>query len=535
MGCVTSTGGRSPGADGGESTGGRGGTTGTGAGATSSGGFAEHVDADSTGAGGSSSTDGTDGATDGGLVDASGSEETVDTGSVVDLEVGAPDAPVILGDDFVSDVKITVHPQTSTILVVTWTQLVPADTAALEFSFPGSVAMASRPQPGTLGPHRDVVLGVPEKTVVSVRVASALSGMVYESTEYQGTTGALPSGLPKPQVFTYEPSLASPEPFLLGAVDGSPGGCGDVFSCYYLGPYWIYIMDRQGRIVWYWADVSDNASSAYPRVARDGGYIVIDKGRGGNTGVVKMTLDRQYYQFVAIQDLDDAIDVTSDGSVLYDTNGDLFELTKQGTTRNIWSCAKYFGPSFECYSNTVNWVAADDSVLLSFPEPCVVVQVSRKSGALVGVYGNVGGSYAFSPSPWRLEFPHSPTITPDGTLLVSAHLPGYPVGSPADANHHAFEEFSIDRAARMLTQKWLYGDGPEWAEAKGFAVRLSNGNTLANYGTGGVIREITPDKKTVFGVKFPAQDPNSNPYFGRMLGNTVYVDDLYALNGGPVQ
>jgi hypothetical protein len=516
------------GSDGGvDSTGGRGGsgTGGTdGGGAESSGGFGGQVDASIAEAGG-----GVGGALDSSGVDLS-AVGVVDAG----VDAGEPDAPMLRGDDFVTDVKLTVHPQTSTILQVTWTQLQPSDTTWLEFSFADSAVMASRPQPGALGAHRDVVLGVPEKTVVAVRIVNRLSGATYKSAEYQGTTGALPSSFPRPQLLAYEPSLASPERFMLGAVDGSPGGCGDVFSCYYLGPFWIYIMDRQGRIVWYWADMSDNASSAYPRVARDGAYIVIDRGRGGKTGVVKMTLDRQYYQFTAIQDLDDALDVTSDGSVLYDTNGELFELTKQGTTRSIWSCAKYFGPSFACYSNTVNWVAADDSVLLSFPAPCVVVQVSRKNGTVLGLYGNVGGSYAFSPSPWRLEFPHSPTLTPDGTLLVSAHLPGYPDGTAAGPNHHAFEEFSIDRTARKLTQKWIYSDGPEWAAAKGFAIRLANGNTLVNYGTGGVIRELTPDQQTVFDVRFPAQDPNANPYFGRMVGNTVYVDDLYALNGGPV-
>jgi hypothetical protein len=265
-------------------------------------------------------------------------------------------------------------------------------------------------------------------------------------------------------------------------------------------------------------------------VARDGEYIVIDKGRGGKTGVVRMTLDRQYYQFTAIANLDDAIDVTTDGSVLYDAMGELRELTRAGTTRKIWSCATQFGSNFECYSNTVNWNPADDTVLLSFPGPCVVVQINRQTGAMVGQYGNTSGSYAFSPSPWKLQFPHSPTITPDGTLIVSTHLPDYPDGTPAAANHHAFEEFTIDRTAKKLTQKWIYTEGPEWANAKGFVMRLANGNTLANYGTGGVIREITPDKKTVFHVKFPGGA--SNVYNNKMVGNNVYVDDLYALNGG---
>jgi hypothetical protein len=446
---------------------------------------------------------------------------------------GAGGTTAVAGDDFVSNVKVAVHPNTNTILVVTWTQLKAADKTLLEFSFSGSSVMTSRAQAGATGSHRDVVLGVPEKTAVTVRIVNKLGSVDYKTKDYQGTTGAVPSGFPQSQVLAYDATLASPERWMLGAVEASPvekstDDCSDLWSCYYMGPFWIYIMDRQGRIVWYWADPSDNASSAYPRVARDGEYIVIDKGRVGKTGVVKMTLDRQYYEFVSIADLDDAMDVTTDGSVLYDTQGELRELKKDGTTRTIWN-----GSNIENYSNTVNWNPADDTVLLSFPDAGVVVQINRQTGAVVGQYGNASGSYAFSPSPWKFQFPHSPTITPQGTLIVSTHLPDYPDGTAPGPNHHAFEEFTIDRTNKKLTQKWVYSDGPEWANAKGFVMRLANGNTLANYGTGGVIREITPDKKTVFHVKFPGGA--SNVYNNKMVGNNVYVDDLYALNGGGPQ
>jgi hypothetical protein len=104
-----------------------------------------------------------------------------------------------------------------------------------------------------------------------------------------------------------------------------------------------------------------------------------------------MTLDRQYYQMVAIDGVDDAIDVTADGSILYDTSGDLHERTKDGKDRLIRSCSKTIPGGTEmmaCYSNTVNWVPADDTVLLSFPYIDTVAQVDRKTGTLVGQYGN---------------------------------------------------------------------------------------------------------------------------------------------------
>ncbi|HEY5453721.1 MAG TPA: hypothetical protein VIQ54_33440, partial [Polyangia bacterium] len=58
-----------------------------------------------------------------------------------------------------------------------------------------------------------------------------------------------------------------------------------------------------------------------------------------------------------------------------------------------------------------------------------------------------------------------------------------------------------------------------------------NGNILVNYGTGGVILELTPDKKIAFQVKFDNTTP-TNDFFNRMVGHQILINDLYALNGG---
>ena len=261
-------------------------------------------------------------------------------------------------------------------------------------------------------------------------------------------------------------------------------------------------MDRQGRIVWYYSDTTSNAATSFPRVARDGEYIWIDKARTGTRSVHKTTLDRTTYtQTVAVSGLSDAIDVTTDGGLLYEVNGDLRELTKAGTIRNIWSCRTAMGSSFNCYSNTVNWNPTDDTVLMSFPDPNTVVQINRATGTLVATYGDFAGSYTFSPTNWSFEFQHFPNITAAGTLLVSTHLMSFPEGSSAGANQHAFVEFTIDRTAKRLTEKWSY-TGAYWPLSRGMAIRLDNGNTLVNYGTNGIIQEITADKKIVFQVKF---------------------------------
>ena len=96
---------------------------------------------------------------------------------------------------------------------------------------------------------------------------------------------------------------------------------------------------------------------------------------------------------------------------------------------------------------------------------------------------------------------------------------------------HAFMEFDIDRENETLVERWIYNDGPEWPMYKGMAIKLPNDNVLANYGTGGVIREITPEKETAFHVKFDVDE--GDDFFNKMVGHNVLIDDLYALNGGP--
>jgi len=433
------------------------------------------------------------------------------------------------GDAYVSGVTVAVHADTKTILVVTWTQAMAAETTRLEFSFAGSAVMSSRALPGATGAHRDVVLGVPAATAVTLRIVSRQGGVDYKTRDYTGTTGTIPSGMPVPTVTMYDAAAASPDRYMFGSVENSSGGCTNR-NCYFDGLFWVYIMDRQGRIVWYYSDASSNAATGFQRIARDGEYIWIERSRTGMRGVTKMTLDRQYFQKIDSIPIGDAIDVTTDGSLLYENNGDLHERTKAGTDRLIWSCHTAFGASYNCYSNTVNWNPTDDTVLLSFPEPNTVAQINRATGALVATYGDRAGSYTFSPTTWSLEWQHFPNISAAGTLMVSSHLPMFPEGSAAGPMQHAFIEFEIDRTNKRLTEKWSYSAGTEWPLSRGMAIKLPNGNVLGNYGTGGAIREITPDKRTVFHVKFDV--PTGSDYANKMVGHNVLIDDLYKLNGG---
>jgi hypothetical protein len=443
-----------------------------------------------------------------------------------------------VSDAFASNVEISVHDNVNTILVVTWTQSMTAEQTWLEFSFEAGNVMTSRPSSGEAGEHRDVVLGVPGETDVTVRVVSRAGGVDYKSSDYTGRTEAVPSVMPEPTVVSYDASLASPNRWLFGSVEDSPASAQQNRNNYYTGQFWLYIIDRQGRVVWYYNNPGNNASSSFQRIAREGGYIWVDQGRRGDQGVIKMTLDREYFETIEAP-VGDCIDVTENGSLLYDVNGELFERTANGQTRPIWDCETELDLSPNCYSNTVNYNPLLDSVLMSFPEPGAVVEIDRESGDMIGYYGNQPDAWDFAapltspPAAWRFGIQHFPNITAAGTLLVSSHLPPHDTFSaPPSPNEHSFVEFSVDRTGEILTELWRYTEGPEWPHAKGMAIRLEGGNTLANYGTGGVIREITPDKQTAFHVKWDLPDDGSD-FYNKMVGHNELIDDLYALNAGP--
>src|SRR6185503_17038574 len=112
----------------------------------------------------------------------------------------------------------------NTILVVTWDQVTPSAETWLEFTFESGNVMTSRRVAGAVGAHRDVVLGAPTCTAVTVRIMNTADGATHATSDYVGITKWLPAGLPVPQVLDYDPDLASPDRWLFGAVEDSAGG-----------------------------------------------------------------------------------------------------------------------------------------------------------------------------------------------------------------------------------------------------------------------------------------------------------------------
>lgn len=458
-----------------------------------------------------------------------------DTGTDADIEMDCSAVSDVSVDILESDITLegqTVTKTVQTVLVVSWNQVTSADSVKLRFTFENDEWFESSSETGDVGAHKIPVLGVPEQTEVTIQIVSETQGDV-SACETSGTTGSLPSSMPRATVNEYDSNLASSYRWMLGGVENTP----DAWSAY-SGPFTLYIIDRQGRIVWYYLDQAWNPAMAYPRIAPDGSHIAVERSiRAGTnqSSIFRAVLDFSQFKEYESPSLNDSMDFTDDGTFVYNSEEWVIELLEDGTERNIWSCSDWasengagYGMS-TCYANSVVFYSANNSIIVSYPYINTVVEIGRESGELLAQWGDVSGSWTFDPTSTGLDFVHGANITQDGTLLVSSHTPGS--GETSSRVPHYFLEFSLDRENKIAEEIWRYGEGlQDWPRWKGEAFPVSNGNRLINYGCEGVIRELTQNLEIAWEVKWDADF--SDDLINKMVGHNILIDDLYALNKG---
>ncbi len=419
-----------------------------------------------------------------------------------------------------SDITVTEHPTVSTLLAVHWQQDVEA-AAWLEYSIDGQWR-SSPARSLAAGAQSEWILGAPSLADVTWRVVAERDGEQTISDARTTQTGALPDALPEPELATWVPESTSEAGWVLASLDVDGGSA-------YSGPFWLVIADRQGRIVWY-LDL-EYQQSMFPRVAADGSHIAFDSyslldATGAGARIRRLSLDGQYAEETATPGLGWCWDELPDGTLLYDQSKGTEALTLQeiapdGTQRMVWDCSAWMAPvdpePDHCYTNTVNWVEETDSILWSTYWGDYVVEVDRLSGQVLWYAGALEGGWEISPEEAGLDLQHYPNYTPDGSLLISTHVPG-------EEGEQRAREYTLDADTQTLTEIWSYGEGAEgYAKYSGEAVRLESGHTLLNYGTGGEIRELDLTGETVWSLQWGE---------GFTLGHSELIGDLYALNTG---
>jgi len=423
-----------------------------------------------------------------------------------------------------ADLTVVVDPDVVTLLDVHWTQQVAADGAWLEFTDAEGEWRSSPVRALAPGEGSEVVIGVPADTDTTVRLVEEVGGSRWQSEDLAARTGTLPEPDLQPQATVWDPLRTSEPGYILGTVEINSTG-------YYWGPFWLFLADRQGRIIWYDRQ-PDDTWTLFPRVARDGSHILLEHARvlafgsGEIPDVERRSLDGSYDEVIPTDDLGFTYEELPDGSLLFDDYADWPEvwLTQQapdGSQRRIWDCMAWMGAQctddFCCSVNAIQWIEDTDTVLWSMWESDDVVELDHSTGAVLRHFGALSGAWTFDPPDAGFDKQHWPNFTPDGQLLVSTHT--------LDGAEQRFREYEVDAANQTLHQVWSYGEGEDlFAIHHGEAVRLDNGNTLLNYGTDGVIRELDPQGEIAWELDW------NKPY---MLGHNTQVSDPYALNAGP--
>ena len=418
---------------------------------------------------------------------------------------------------FATDLSATVHPEISTVLDVSWSQA-EAATSWIEFrTEEAGEWAASPPIDRVAGATGEVALGLPSQQAVELRVVGELDGVRVESSPIQSVTGVLPFDLPEPTVIEADPSLQSPEPWILGSMDTFPNNA-------YIGPFYVWIMDREGRIVWY-HKTRDNLTTMFTRVARDGTHILYDEDvtydflDPDTAAIIRTTLDGAWTHTIPAPGLAYAYDELDDGTLVSDhaPDNETYQIVardEDGAIEPLWTCG---GNYYSCYSNTVNLSPAQDTVLWSEPENDKVLEIDLASGTILREFGEGEEAWPHSPEEAVFSYQHFPNWTPEGTLLISTH------SGIGDKRQRA-REYAVDASSQTLTEVWEYGEEvEEYAQSSGEAWRLPNGNTFINYGSGGAAREVTSDGAVAWDIAWEDK---------HLTGHMSLVADLYALNQG---
>ena len=427
-----------------------------------------------------------------------------------------PDPPTL--DDI--ELQWRVHDTIASLIVVSWEQ--PADgTGRVEFSVDPGEWLSTPTVPHRTGPTEALLLGIPYDHGFTARVVSDLGSGEVVSPEVTGTTGPIPARFPPWSLLSSDATRYDPTGrYVLGSVNSDDGG-------WIRGQYFMWILDRQGRLVWAHPGVDDHMT-IYLHVSQDGDILWdvstfwsnFDGGR--DSQIHRMKIDGVITETLDAPGMHHCFTELPDGSIVWGSaDGFASEAIERrwpdGSVTTVWDCTTFdsVSPGDWCHTNAIFYRQATDTLLLSFPtNDSFVAEVSVATGEVLDWWGHIDGAWAFAAPDEAFWYQHGATFTDAGTLLLSSH-----VSNTSDEG--MVREYTLDHGNRRLDEVWRYGDGDAIrATNAGEAHRLPSGNTLHNTGTTPRIREITADGEVVWDLSFTGT---------KLMGRTVLIDDLYRL------
>jgi len=418
-------------------------------------------------------------------------------------------------------VSLRVNEQVASVLYVDWTATTAGD-AHVEYSFDDGVWATTPTHPYEAGPAEQIVLGVPFGATVTWRLVVETADGPWSSPDATHTVDPLPDSFPLPTRVEGEAARwDAGEPYFYIGMNEE----GSDFS----GPWWTFVMDRQGRPVWA-LPTPAGFVSMHSRVSADGRAFLVDHNSywgqfdgGAASEVARVNIEGVEEELVPTPGLHHPFTQLPDGSLAWGVMSNQDETlevrTPDGVQTSLWSCGdllESLGMRRQCGSNTLYYDPDTNHFLYSFYSVDTVFEIDAASGALVRSLGAVPGSYTFDPPDSEWWWQHGVNLLADGHLLISTHM----TRSGGEAT--VAREFTIDEASQTLHQVWSFGTAEDlwiYGENMGEAWRLPGGNTLQNYGSVASMREATPEGEVVWQVDWSRY---------HTIGRSTPIADLYA-------
>jgi hypothetical protein len=442
------------------------------------------------------------------------SDDAADAGDADDADANSP----IHGE------RWWLHDEIESIVYVSWEQDVWA-SAFVEYRIGDEPWQQTPAQDRGPGTQEQIVLGIPYATDFEFRVAATAAGVDYRGTIHGGVTGDVPETMVVPSLFVRdEPSEEPSGRYLFGSITVRMGRWAPD------GGFWSFIVDRRGRLVWARLTPRQHCTM-YVRVSTNGRDLLLDDNTywfnfdEAESRIHRIKIDGTIVETYDTPGLHHPFTELPDGTIAWGATAPpygetLEELSPDGERRRVWDSNAFLAPfplteeQKRFRTNALFWDEETGTYLFSTYIGFYVLQIRRGDGEVEGIFGGtLPGAWGIDPLEASFHWQHGVTFTPERTLLLSMH-------ESATSLEGVVREYQVDEASTTLRQVWTWGDGngvePIFA---GEAHRLANGNTLINYGTSPVVREVTHDGAIVWEIRWLVP---------RFIGRTIFIEDLYA-------
>lgn len=420
-----------------------------------------------------------------------------------------------------------------TVVVVSWTTDEPA-TSKVEFGTSTAYGKVTPRGDELTTDHKVMVVGMPASCDCFLRPYSETAS----GERIDGPALTYSTADPNPDIALVNADLIAPgaddTPLILTTVSLASG---------------VVIVDGDGELIWWYAQPS-TATGTQAKVSDDGLSVMFDSADSEHMDAEKSSITRMrldggdtlvtydvsgHHDFWELEDGGYAylkadireMDYGGDGTLNRVVGDAVVEIAADGTVlREVWNAWDWLSVDYAeespFYPGALDWThangmyATEDAYFVSSHNLNAIYKIDRATGELVWTLGGDDSDFAFVDGAEKFKYQHSPRWV-DGDLYLFNNTDGTGVPPASYA-----VQFDVDETAMTVREARRYdGDGSSFSYVLGNVDVKADGEWLVNWGTVGLVEDITADDK-------PLRQLSTS--IGYPVGNAHYTPEL----GGPI-